>query len=134
MDKLTFYFDRCFGKRLPQALRHTRPPFVVEYQHSSKNRFKQTMRDDDWLALCGQRNWIAFSHDRKFHGIEVEIAAIKQHSVGCFYLWGANEDTFEKLRCFMGGYDAITRLARNTAKPFIYQVERNCRITKIEIQ
>jgi PIN like domain len=132
LEKLTFYFDRCFGKRLPEVLSRTRPPFNVEHQHSSKNRFKQTMKDDAWLAICGQNNWIAFSHDRKFHAIAVEIEAIKQHKV-CFYLWGANDETFEKLRCFMGGYHAIERLVRDTQKPFIFHVAHNYRITKIEI-
>lgn len=131
MDKLTFYFDVCFGRRFPESLRHTRPPFNVEYQYGAK--FKQTTKDDDWLAICGQKNWIAFSHDRKFHLIEVEIAAIKQHMVGCFYLWGANDKTFEKLQCFMGAYDAINKMARATPKPFIYHVPRNCRLEQIKI-
>jgi PIN like domain len=131
VDTLTFYFDVCFGRRFPEALRHTRPPFNVEYHHKAK--FKQTMKDDDWLALCGQRNWIAFSHDRKWHLIEVEIAAIKRHGVGCFYLWGANESTFEKLQCFMGAYDVINSAARDTPMPFIYNVPRNCRLEQIEI-
>lgn len=131
MDKLTFYFDVCFGRRFPESLRHARPPFNVEYQHKAK--FKQTMKDDDWLAIRGQRNWIAFSHDRKFHNIDVEIEAIKQHQVGCFYLWGAEAETWDKLRCFARGYDDIMRLARHATKPFIFHVAHDCRITKIDI-
>jgi hypothetical protein len=83
---LTFYFDRNFGKRFPEALAHMRPPFTVEYHHSRTNNFPQNMRDDIWLEICGRRGWIVFSHDQKFHSVVAEATALKQHSVGCFYL------------------------------------------------
>ena len=61
-------------------------PFTVEYHHSPQNRFPQEMPDDEWLAIAGQRKWIVFSHDRKFHDESPSIEAIKQHRVACFYL------------------------------------------------
>lgn len=127
MEPITFYFDRCFGKRLPEALNRTRPPFITEWQHSSQNRFNQTMRDDDWLELCGARNWIAFSHDRKFHSIEVEAAAIKQHKVACFCLCGANSETFDKLRYFIAAYPKIIEIVKSSMPPYLYKIEANGR-------
>jgi PIN like domain len=87
---LTFYFDRCFGKRFPEALAHAGIPQKVEYQHGKSNNFSQSMPDDAWLEICGKNGWIVFSHDQKFHSITTEATAIKQHKVGCFYLPGAN--------------------------------------------
>jgi hypothetical protein len=49
VDSLTFYFDRCFGKRFPEALLKMQTPFNVEYHHSPANNFPEEMADDDWL-------------------------------------------------------------------------------------
>lgn len=55
MGQLTFYFDRCFGKRFPQALALAKPPFSVEYHHSKSNNFRQEMDDDAWLDIVGAK-------------------------------------------------------------------------------
>ncbi|MBV9518288.1 MAG: hypothetical protein JO068_09215 [Hyphomicrobiales bacterium] len=67
MASLTFYFDRCFGTRLPDAIRRARPPFNVEFHHNPRNRFPHETPDDQWLEMAGKSGWIVFSHDRKFH-------------------------------------------------------------------
>jgi hypothetical protein len=120
--QLTFYFDRCFGKRFPEALAHTRPPFAVEYHHSKSNNFPQNMRDDVWLDICGRNGWIAFTHDQKFHAIEAEAMAIKQHNIRCFCLPGASEPTWDKLRHFMGAYQRILGIATLQSPPYLYRV------------
>ena len=84
MASLTFYFDRCFGKRFPEALLKMQTPFGVEYHDSPTNRFPDDMEDDEWLKIVGAKNWIVFSHDKKWHGEMPAITAIKQHKIGCF--------------------------------------------------
>lgn len=133
MEAVTFYFDRCFGKRLPQALKRVRPPFVTEWHHSSKNRFNQTMRDDDWLEICGKRGWVAFSHDRKFHSIEVEAEAIKQHAVMAFTLCGAQDDTWEKLRHFIRAYPRIIETVRTIKPPYLFRIEATGRLAQVPL-
>jgi len=133
MGPLTFYFDRCFGTRFPEALWRARPPFGVEYHHNKRNRFPKDTQDDVWLNAVGAQGWIVFSHDRRFHDQSPAVAAIKQHGIGCFYLWGANADTWSKLACFVRGYGRIERLVHETPRPFIFQVAQNCRITPVPI-
>jgi hypothetical protein len=53
---LTFYFDRCFGKRFPEALLKMQTPFKVEYHHSPTNKFPEEMEDDEWLRIVGANN------------------------------------------------------------------------------
>jgi hypothetical protein len=120
--QLTFYFDRNFGKRFPEALAHTKPPFAVEYHHSKSNNFPQNMRDDAWLEICEKSGWIAFSHDQKFHAIAAEAMAIKQHNVRCFYLPGASEPTWEKLLHFVRAYPRILAIAVFQTPPYLYRV------------
>jgi hypothetical protein len=133
MGQLTFYFDVCFGKRFPEAISKARPPFSVEYHCSKKNRFRQDMPDDKWLSIIGQKGWVAFSHDRRFHTEEASIMAIKQHKVGCFYLPGAQKDTWTKLYMFVRAYDRLISVARETEKPFVFRLTALNKIEKVSL-
>jgi PIN like domain len=131
--ELTFYFDRCFGKRFPEALLRMESPFNVEYHHSKTNNFPDDMDDDDWLAKVGAKNWIVFSHDKKWHDESPAIQAIKQHKIGCIYLWGASVPTWDKYVGLAHGYRRIVDRIRSTSKPFIYRVGHNYRIDRVKI-
>jgi hypothetical protein len=131
--RINIYFDRCFGIRFPEAVWKAKPPFNVEHHHSPKTRFRHNIPDDEWLSDIGARGWFAFSHDRKFHHEIAACAAIKQHNIGCFYLWGANAGTWDKLRCFVRAYDRIVAVAKTTPKPFIFNVAHNGRLTQVPI-
>ncbi|MBV9052257.1 MAG: hypothetical protein JO196_07640 [Hyphomicrobiales bacterium] len=133
MASLTFYFDRCFGTRLPDAIWRARPPFNVEFHHNPKNRFDHKTPDDQWLEMAGKLGWIVFSHDRKFHNESAASEAIRQHRIGCFYLWGANAETWDKLKVFLRAADGIMRLAESEMRPFIFQVAHNARISRVPL-
>jgi hypothetical protein len=133
VGSLTFYFDRNCGRRFPEALYRANPPFAVEYHHSERSRFAHDATDDKWLSIVGQRGWIVFSHDRKFHKILPEIAAIKQHSIGCFYLWGGEITTWEKLCLFTRASPKIMALAEQTRRPFIYNVTKARRFESVPL-
>lgn len=109
------------------------PPFGVEFHHSANNRYAEDTPDDEWLAEVGAKNWIVFSHDRKFHEELAAISAIKQHSIGCFYLWGAEITAWEKLRFFVRVADRIAVTAKATSKPFIFHVAQRGKITRVDI-
>jgi hypothetical protein len=98
----------------------------VEYHLDSKNKFKfkDDTSDDEWLAKVGAEGWIVFSHDRKFHKELPAIAAIKQHRIGCFYLWGAQMPIWDKLVCFARGSAMIRKTAAQVKKPFISLVSQ----------
>jgi hypothetical protein len=132
VDSLTFYFDRCFGKRFPDALLKMQTPFRVEYHDSPTNKFRHDMPDDEWLQIVGAKNWIVFSHDKKWHGEMPAIAAIKEHKIGCFYLWGASVPTWDKYVCLARAYDKI-KARLNTPKPFIFRVAHNHRVDAVKI-
>jgi len=131
VGKLTFYFDRCFGKRFPEALRRANPPFNVEYHQ--KCGFKQDTTDDEWLEVVGKRGWVVFSHDRKFHSEALETAAVVQFGVGCFYLYGANSTTWEKLELFIRAHRKIFERAASEKRPYIYNVGASGRLKQIRI-
>jgi hypothetical protein len=133
---LTFFFDRCIGKSLPEALRRADPPFLLEYFHDPKGKlkFRQNTPDDAWLPLVAQQGWFILSHDSKWHKNEAEMMAIKQHNAGCFYLYGNNSPTWYKLRAFVRGAEKIVKFAEATARPFIFRAAANGRVTPIKIK
>lgn len=91
------------------------------------------MPDDEWLAICGQRGWVAFTHDRKFHSIEVEAAAMLQHKVASFALCGANDTTFQKLRYFIRAYPRMIEIVRNEQPPYLYRIDAKAGFHKVQL-
>lgn len=122
MDKLTFCFDRNVGKRLPNALSKLRAP--VEIRWHQGEGFKQDLEDDAWLTTVGQRNWIVVSQDRKFHVIDAELEAIKQHSVKCFYFPDASEGMWNTLCLFTRHHKQMISICRSHDAPFIFSLGR----------
>jgi hypothetical protein len=133
--QLTYFFDRCIGKRLPDSIRRADPPFQVEYFDDPKAtvKLKQDTPDDVWLPLIAKRGWVIVSHDAKWHKNEVERAAVKQHSAACVYLYGNNSLTWHKLRVFMRVSERLNKLVVATPRPFILRVTGNGHITPVKI-
>ena len=131
MGQLTFFFDRNFGTRLPRALAWVRPPVTIEWHQ--KQHFAQDMPDDEWLKIVGRLGWIVFSHDRKFHSLAMETAAVRQHRVGCFYLPYANDVTWKKLSVFVRSFDRILTIAESRPTPYVYDVYVNGRIKEVAL-
>ena len=91
----TLFFDRDVGITLPKALDLLRLPTHVEYH---QKHFAIDARDDDWMPTVGGWGWTLIGHDSRHHQEDSEVAAIKQHRIGCFYLWGAEALRWEKMR------------------------------------
>lgn len=118
---VTLFFDRSVGKRLPEALRMLRPPIGIEYHQL---HFAQGTADDSWLPQVGAQGWFVIGHDWSYHLKAPELSAIKQYSIGCFYLWGSEAPVWDVMRCFARAYVGIIDATIKTQPPFIYWVTR----------
>ncbi|MBI4321351.1 MAG: hypothetical protein HY675_22900 [Chloroflexi bacterium] len=85
---MIFFFDRNVGTTIPKVLGQFRlpstgsePPVRIEYH---QKHFRANTHDDEWLAIVGDYEWIVLGQDSKFHQRPNELAAIKEHNVGCF--------------------------------------------------
>jgi hypothetical protein len=125
---VTFYFDRSAGRAFPDALNILRLP--VEHQ---SYHFAADTKDDVWLSKVGERKWYVLSYDRKFLRYAAEKAAIKQFSIGCFILWGAQATRWEKMQCFVRGYDRMMRVIETKERPFMYSMDRRGNLRKAAI-
>jgi hypothetical protein len=120
----------AIGKRLPGVIRSARPArFSVEYHHDPKNKFHfgDETPDDEWISKVAGEGWIIFSHDRKFHTLLPEAAAVKQYNAGCCYLPGASSPTWDKMHYFMRSYQGIINRIHKTKKPFIFELTHSGR-------
>jgi hypothetical protein len=149
VEPLILYFDRCAGKRLPEALDLLKLRDVkrVYHHHSSRqamgfggsNRktplFAPNETDDKWLQFVGSRDWIVFSQDRKFHkaGFENEMFALQHFNIGCFYLWGATATAAEKAYVFLKAYNNILEAIKSTPRPFIFDITKSGKLERVDV-
>lgn len=129
MESLILYFDRCLGKKVPEALVKLTCPFQVRWHQGE--RFSQGLEDDKWLHEVGSKNWVVISHDAKWHREPAAIEAIKQHRIKCFYLYGANSLMFFKLGSLSHNWPKIQAKIKNEKGPFIYRVSVHNRLSKV---
>lgn len=127
---MIMFFDRSVGITIPLVLRKLRLPVRVEFH---QGHFPSDAPDDAWLPVVGQWGWTVIGHDTKYHLTSNELAALKQYSVGCFYLWGANASKWEKMRVFAFAYRRIVAAEGSTPKPFIYRVDRRGLLKPVDL-
>lgn len=126
---MTFFFDRNIGKKVPQALKVLGLP--VEWHDS---HFAQDCPDDQWMPAVAENGWTVIGHDHKFHARSAELWAIKQHRLGCFYLWGAQMPRWDKVRVFARAYDKIVGVMKNEVGPFVYRVDRRGVVRRVKLE
>lgn len=118
---MILFFDRSIGTTIPQVLVQLNVPMQVEWH---EKHFRYDEYDDVWLPIVGGAGWIVIGHDRKYHLMPSELVAIKQHKIGCFYLWGAEATKWGKMRVFVLAYNRIVEAEARTPRPFIYDVDK----------
>ena len=131
MGKLTFFFDRTFGTRLPSVLRSMDPPMHIRW-HQDQG-FALQMPDDEWMNVVGPAQWVVVSQDRKWHTVEAEAAAIKQHGLRCFYFPCASESRWVSLEHFMRRHERMQHLSRTIAAPFIFHLKNNGQFYRVPL-
>ena len=120
-DVPVLFFDRDVGIKLPKALISLGLPVHVEYHQLY---FAQNADDDLWMPAVGTLGWFVVGHDRHHHTRVSERAAVQGYGIGCFYLWGGNKPSHEKMRCFLAAYDKIIEAVATTPRPFVYRVNK----------
>ncbi len=108
-----------------------KPPMRVKWHQ--EQGFLHNTPDDEWMNVVGPRGWISVSQDRKWHAIEAEAAAIKQHRMRCFYLPCASEHRWVSLCSFVRRHEKMMELASTTPAPFIYEMKGNGRFYEVKI-
>lgn len=89
------------------------------------------MADDAWMAVVGPRDWVVLSQDRKWHVIDAEKAAVRQHKLRCVYL--PDGDRWQILCLFTRNHEKIIKAVEERTGPFIVELLRNGTIKDIDL-
>ena len=81
-------------------------------------------QDDYWLDWGGPWNWVVVSQDYYYNLKETALAALRQHNIGCFYLWGSEAGRWETMRVFAKAFDKMVNKADVGLRPFVFDVNR----------
>ena len=126
------FFDRDIGKDTPLAMVILElPDLSIEFH---RNYFRQDARDADWLPVVGGWGWDVIGHDARHHLVTDELDAIRQHRMGCFYLWGAQSQGWEKARCLLNAYEGVREAIANAPRPFIYRILKSGELQAVTIR
>ena len=85
------FWDKNTPKTIPEVLLRLNLPIGIEYylKHFPQSDFKPKGGDDTWFSQVAAWGWTTIiSQDYSFHIKENEKFALRQHNLGCFYLWG----------------------------------------------
>lgn len=96
--------------------------------HWHDQNFPQEALDDEWLPSVGAWGWTVIGQDYHYHKREHEAAALRDYSIGCFYLWGAEAKRWDTMRLFAKAFDKIVFAEETTPRPFLYYVMRNAQL------
>ena len=137
---MILFWDKNLPRTIPEALRTLNPKvgndklgIEIYLDHYPLSDQVAEGSDERWLSDVGQKDWLVITQDWSLHSRENQLLAMKQHHIGCFYLWGATDTKWEILRCFARGYDNILAKAATTPRPFIYWVARNGSLRNVPI-
>jgi PIN like domain len=142
LPDIELFFDRTVGKSIPVAMRslglakvyyhHIYPKQIdMEPIKGQKGLFRHDERDDVWLTFVGKRGWFVIGQDHSYHLELAELTAIRDHKIGVFYIWGAEEKKWDTMRYLARVYPAILSHAETTDRPFIFKVGFNGKFRKI---
>jgi hypothetical protein len=131
LAKLTFFFDRNIGKKLPEALLHLNPPFEVRWHQ--KEGFAHNTPDDEWMAVIGPKRWVVVGQDWKFHLRDQELAAVRAHQIKCFYLPGSGSSRWDTYCQFIRSHKRLMAYAESRDPPFIFDLKLNGHLRPVPI-
>lgn len=131
LRELTFFLDRNLGsRRVAEALRTAGANVEVHADH-----FAVDGSDEEWLAACGKRQWVAITLDYRIRYRASERGALRQHKVKAFLVARAGEMSGEGLsRLLVEKLPKLVALATQTAAPFAYRITPSGAIAKIPLK
>lgn len=135
-DGNTLFWDKNFGKTVPEVLHRLKPPgirvrhYLQQYPNTAN---ASEGGDDTWLKEVGEQGWFVISQDYNLHVRQNELYAMRQYDIGCFYLPGASSPKWDKCRYFMRAYDRIVNAMSDVPRPFLFDINKNGTLSQIEL-
>jgi len=115
-----FFIDRCLGTKLADSLRNVGATVEIHGDH-----FKQDMKDEDWLRIVGERNWVVLTKDKKIASRPLELLAVAEGDVWLFAFVGGDVPGVVVAQGFVNALENMQQFIRGNQAPFIAKVHQS---------
>lgn len=120
LSRPEFFLDRSLARRVVAGMLRSTGWSIRTHIEVYGGR-DQEVEDVEWLELCGRKDWIVLTMDRRIRYHRDEIAAIRRHRVRAFALASGNLRAMDQANRFLGNEARITAASADSG-PFIYAV------------
>lgn len=116
---VTFLFDANLPAGLAEALR-----VLGESAHHVSEIFAPATPDETWIRHAGERNWCIVSRDVNITRRQHELAALRQFSVGAFFLLPGKRSPrlCQIIQTVIRHWPEMKRLAVAERRPFQFRI------------
>jgi PIN like domain len=124
LENITFFVDRSSGKK--QFVEGLKELGLNVERHD--DHFSETTIDVDWLAKCGENDWVVISGDKKIKRNSIEKTALLNTGLAAFF-FTSNELTEEKrIEIISKGLKRIANILSTHQKPFIARLDKEGKV------
>lgn len=113
------FIDRSIPRSVADGLKRVRDDVIW-----LEDRFAPDTPDSEWLEEAGREGWLVITRDKRIRHRPAEMAAIREHGVGCFVLGHRKNLTRDEYLRFLAPLlGGMERRFAETSRPFIYVVD-----------
>ena len=126
---MTFLIDENLG----QPLAHGMKAFGEDVVHL-RDHFPPGTSDEVVLAKLGEDGWFLITRDDRIRRRPGELAALKEHGVGAFFLGGKGLGRCDLIRQLVRNWHRIKDHAERRSPPFAFRIPpRGSKITSLPL-
>ena len=130
LKECTFFLDRNLGRKwAAQALRQAGAQVEIHDDH-----FAPDAPDEEWLAFCGEHNWIVLTLDYRIRYRSRELDALRRNQVKAFLIAKAGHMNKEELsNLLVRVLPKFVALSLQTPTPFAYRISPSGIFTRLPL-
>ncbi len=123
------FFDENLGIQLVRGLRE----FGEDVVHLTEI-FDPGTPDVKWLPYVAEKGYVLFTIDKRIRSRPLELALIREHKIGAFFLMGKTMDRWNYIRQIIRAWHKIEATVKKETPPFAYQIRaQGTKVTKIPL-
>jgi predicted nuclease of predicted toxin-antitoxin system len=128
-EEFTFFLDRQLGRyKMAGALRKAGLNVEIHDDH-----FAPDAKDEEWLAVAGQKEWIVVTRDERIRYRAAAKQAIRRAKVRAFVLTAQGDLRAEMLaENSLKALSKILRIVKQRKPPFIAKISRGGDVAVLE--
>lgn len=129
-EEPTLFLDRSLGKHIiADRLRQEKIKVEVHDDH-----LPNTAPDEEWIALVGERGWVALTKDKRIRYRRAEIRSVLANAARLIVIQINNVKASEIAEVLVRSRRRIARFTAKREPPFVAAIYRDGRIRDYSIE